>query len=85
MFIVFHRASTQMIKSFTSASSAKRSMTCMNRNAGSYAYEFTNADDYYNRVVTKKTVKNLMTGQMIEIDSDTPRCCDPSSELFWSM
>jgi len=85
MFIVFHRSSTQMIKSFTSASSAKRSMTCMNRNAGSYEYEFTNDQDYYNRVVTKKTVKNLMTGQMIEIDSNTPRCCDPSTELFWTM
>ena len=85
MFIVFHRSSTEMIKSFTSASSAKRSMTCMNRNAGSYEYEFTNDQDYYNRVVTKKTVKNLMTGQMMEIDSNTPRCCDPSSELFWTM
>jgi hypothetical protein len=32
-----------------------------------------------------KTVKNLMTGQAVEIDSDTPHCCDPSSETFWSM
>jgi hypothetical protein len=34
---------------------------------------------------TTKTVKNLMTGKDIEIDRDTPRCCDPSSELYWSM
>ena len=32
-----------------------------------------------------KTVKNLMTGKDIEIDYDTPRSCDPSSELYWSM
>ena len=32
-----------------------------------------------------KVVKNLMTGKDVEIASDTPRCCDPSSELFWSM
>jgi hypothetical protein len=32
-----------------------------------------------------KVVRNLMTGQDIEIPSDTPRCCDPSSELYWSM
>jgi hypothetical protein len=32
-----------------------------------------------------KTVKNLMTGQMIEIAADTPWCCDPSSETYWSM
>jgi hypothetical protein len=32
-----------------------------------------------------KTVKNLMTGAAVEIAHDTPRSCDPSSELFWSM
>ena len=36
-------------------------------------------------VATMKTVKNLMTGQDIEIPHDTPRSCDPSSELYWSM
>ena len=34
---------------------------------------------------TTKTVKNLMTGQDVEIPYDTPRSCDPSSELYWSM
>jgi hypothetical protein len=32
-----------------------------------------------------KTVKNLMTGESIQIAHDTPRSCDPSSELYWSM
>ena len=36
-------------------------------------------------VPTMKTVKNLMTGQDVEIPHDTPRACDPSSELYWSM
>jgi hypothetical protein len=34
---------------------------------------------------TMKTVKSLMTGKEVEIDRDTPHCCDPSSETFWSM
>jgi hypothetical protein len=34
---------------------------------------------------TYKTVKNLMTGKDIQIATDTPRCCDPSSEAYWSM
>jgi len=34
---------------------------------------------------TMKTVKNLMTGKDIEIPHDTPRSCDPSSELYWTM
>ena len=32
-----------------------------------------------------KVVKNLMTGKDVEIAYDTPRSCDPSSELYWSM
>ena len=34
---------------------------------------------------TMKTVKNLMTGADVTIPHDTPRSCDPSSELYWSM
>jgi hypothetical protein len=36
------------------------------------------------RPKTKK-VKNLMTGKEVEIPYDTPRCADPSTELYWSM
>jgi len=36
-------------------------------------------------VATMKRVRNLMSGVEIEIAHDTPRSCDPSSELYWSM
>lgn len=36
-------------------------------------------------VPTMKTVRNLITGESVEIAHDTPRSCDPSSELYWSM
>jgi hypothetical protein len=32
-----------------------------------------------------KEVTNLMSGKKILIPSDTHRCCDPSTELYWSM
>jgi len=32
-----------------------------------------------------KVVKNLMSGENIEILASTPLCCDPSSETYWSM
>lgn len=32
-----------------------------------------------------KTVKSLMTGQDVQIAADTPWCCNPASETFWSM
>ena len=31
------------------------------------------------------TVNNLMTGKPVEIDADTPWCCNPASETYWSM
>ena len=40
--------------------------------------------DYYYPVKMKK-VRNLMSGVEIEIAEDTPLCCDPSSETYWSM
>jgi hypothetical protein len=33
----------------------------------------------------RMTVKSLMTGADVEIDSDTPWCCNPASETYWSM
>jgi len=34
---------------------------------------------------TMKTVKSLMTGKDVQIESDTPWCCNPASETYWSM
>jgi hypothetical protein len=31
-----------------------------------------------------KTVKSLMTGKNVQIESDTPWCCNPASESYWS-
>jgi hypothetical protein len=36
-------------------------------------------------VAPKITVTNLMSGKPVEIDADTPWCCNPASETFWSM
>lgn len=35
--------------------------------------------------VAMKTVTNIMSGEPVEIPADTPLCCDPSSETYWSM
>jgi len=34
---------------------------------------------------TEKVVKSLMSQQQVVIDKNTPLCCDPSSETYWSM
>ena len=30
-------------------------------------------------------VRSIMGGKVVELKDGTPRCCDPSSELYWSM
>ena len=35
-------------------------------------------------VFPMKTVKNLMTGKLVQIEADTPWCCNPASETYWS-
>jgi len=38
-----------------------------------------------NPVEGMKLVKNLMSGEYIMIAEDTPWCCNPASETYWSM
>jgi hypothetical protein len=92
MYVVYHIHSTQRIKQFAKESAAKRSTTCMNRNANypiykdaTPVYAYTTLDNYETNVVVTKKVINLMSGKEIAIPSNTPNCCDPSSETYWSM
>ena len=84
-YIVYQLGSTAKIKQFETSAGAKRSATAMNRNAGAVEYAVAHFTYYDTFVVHKKTVKNLMTGQAVEIDSNTPWCCNPASETYWSM
>lgn len=87
MFVVFHKDFPHQDKRyFKTLAGAKRSATCSNRNAGKFVYDYLEESwfDAKYRVGTK-TVKNLMTGKDVVIAEDTPWCCNPASETYWSM
>lgn len=42
-------------------------------------------DTYNARFRRTKKVVNMMSGVEVEIDVNTPACCDPSTETYWSM
>jgi len=48
-------------------------------------YAVALAEYYDSKIVKNKIVKNLMSGKNVTIKSNTPLCCDPSSETYWSM
>jgi len=87
MYVVFRTDKPHAEKRyFSSASSAKRATTCANRRAGGLVYNWVHQSWFLLKYpVGTKTVRNLMTGQDIEIAEDTPYCCDPCSERYWSM
>jgi hypothetical protein len=84
-YIVYQLGSTAKIKQFDTVGGARRSATVLNRKVGAVEYAVAHFTYYDTFVVTKKTVKNLMTGKTVEIDSNTPWCCNPASETYWSM
>ena len=86
-FVVFHKNFPHQDKRyFKTAAGAKRSATCANRNAGKDVYGFMEETFFALKYpVGTKVVKSLMTGKEVVIAEDTPWCCNPASESFWSM
>jgi len=86
-YIVYHVEFPQQDKRyFKTSGGARRSATCSNRNAGKIVYAVADQITFEKTYPVKmKVVKNIMTGQDIEIPEDTPYCCDPSQERYWSM
>jgi hypothetical protein len=54
-------------------------------NTGYYASDKFTKKYRIEFIPTMKTVVNLMTGEKVQIEHDTPRSCDPSTELYWRM
>lgn len=48
-------------------------------------YSVTDKATFLAIPVPTKIVKNLMTGLDVEIPVNTPNCCNPASETYWSM
>jgi hypothetical protein len=64
------------------AAQATRTRLC--RKAG-WTVDQLNIIERASYTAPKITVKNLMSGKDVEIDADTPWCCNPASETYWSM
>lgn len=88
MYVVYYTATTKEISKkshYKMEHAAKRRVAELNERFGEGHFAYTTVEDYHKNVVYMKKVTNLMSGKEVEIPSNTPLCCDPSSETYWSM
>jgi len=81
MFVIYKLSDGRIVKACMTEKGAKISF----RKKYKDGHAITSLENYNKTVRDTMTVKNLMSGDVVEIDVNTPRCCDPSSELYWSM
>ena len=97
MWYVYDKATTVIQKTCKTHSAAKAWVTRKQneflKNRGLYVsndgplFDWGLADSqfFHDFIEKRRHVRNLMSGQEVEITANTPRSCDPSSELYWSM
>ena len=73
---------------YQSESAAKAAITRVcNAQVGrdTFDYAVAESDYFYRTIEMTEVVQNLMSGRDVIQSVNTPRCCDPSTELYWSM
>jgi hypothetical protein len=101
MWYVYDKRSSAIVKSYKTHPAAQAAITRAHKKylrnhiymPGSNAAEddplfwMAAADaQYYHMLIEQRVTKrNLMTGEEFTQSVNTPRSCDPSSELYWSM
>lgn len=82
--IVYNFTTYTMVNRTETERGAKISAKRMSNKTGQDVRAISD-DELDNVVVPMKTVKNLMTGKEVQIPVNTPHCCDPSTETYYSM
>ena len=101
MWYVYDKSTTVIQRTFKTAPAAKAWITREHKRhlAGSMAHRFhgicndgplfqfgyAEAQHFHQHIEKSRVVRNLMSGAPVTITANTPRSCDPSSELYWTM
>jgi hypothetical protein len=97
MFVVYHKETTLRLDKlsrgtnktmFPTVAGARGALTrACNKDVTliKEAFGIIDACYFYSDIEKKETVHNLMSGKPVVQGVNTPLCCDPSSETYWSM
>ncbi len=98
-YVIYDKATTRIkgkLDGYKTSAAAKRALTLMEKarraggdhNSDNHCKRlFAIAEDgyFYGRVQKTVTRTNMMTGKEYEEPVNTPLCCSPASETYWSM
>jgi hypothetical protein len=89
-FIIYHVASTHIYsapstgkQNYNTAGGAKNAIKRMNLNPDEF--DVAEVGNFHGNIEKQERKRNFMTGEWFTQPVNTPRCCDPSTELYWSM
>jgi hypothetical protein len=90
MFVVYNKKTTLVVGSdrhnaWKTLGAARAHLTRMGK-MGYRVSDFAIAsNEDFSRLERTETKVNMMTGKKFTQPVNTPRCCDPSTETYWSM
>ncbi len=91
MYVIYNRETTEAVKDkyyinvrdFGSKAAVTRYFK--EKNLDSARWTFAPTVEFFQVIEKSVTKKNMMTGKDFTQKVNTPLCCDPSSETYWSM
>ena len=97
-YVVYHKESTRILKvckpghiygrlTYETEGAAKAAITREAKKGKIEREDYAVAESswYTDNIEQKEKVRNLMSGKEVTQSVNTPLCCDPSSETYWSM
>ena len=97
MWYVYDKDTTVIQRTFNSAKAAKgwitrkqneflkRNDLYVSNDGPLFDWGYADAQWFHDFIEKKVRKTNLITGEEFTQPANTPRSCDPSSELYWSM
>lgn len=95
MYIIYDKNSTKIVRimrngcwqeaRYETEAAAKGAVTRLKKLGKHTPDMVIDTVENFDKVEKYETVTNLMSGKPVRQRVNTPRCCDVSSELYWSM
>jgi hypothetical protein len=85
-YLCNHKGVKTNKESFATAAAARAAITREHNRGAIHAASFAVASsEEFAKIEKTETVKSLMSGKDVVQSVNTPWCCNPASETYWSM